>query len=462
MIGYGNSVFLRTALGGGGGGVDPDAQAFITAAAITDPTQQAAINTLVVDLKGYSIWSKMKALYPFVTDNRNLLSFTEDFGNAFWLKYNTSISANAINAPNGTLTADELNEGATSNYHGFKTTLNGLTPNSTWGASISLKYNNRRYVSIGWYINASPYPSFGAIIDTQNKTIVSSSNTLTASIELQSNDWFRVKLTGNIGNYTNDYTFQVSLLDDSLNEIYLGTNKSVYVWGSQIEIGTSVTAYQAITFTPQAFMASQHKFNLKDPRDLDAAFRLVFNGGWTHSSTGATPNGTNAFADTKFNPVTNSLAYNDNHLSYYSRTQTAGATSFYEIGSGNTGNGGTSLFLRRPDSTSAYDCGTASANRLLISPVTDGRGFYVGSGISTNVGYLFKNGVQQQIKNPLTSVSMQGYNYYIGGFNEQNSIIYYSDKQVAFSSIGNGLTTTEMANFYTAVQTFQTTLLRQV
>jgi len=45
---------------------DPDAQAFITAAAITDPTQQAAINTLVVDLKGYSIWTKMKAIYPFV------------------------------------------------------------------------------------------------------------------------------------------------------------------------------------------------------------------------------------------------------------------------------------------------------------------------------------------------------------------------------------------------------------
>jgi len=68
MIGFGNSIFLSTALfsGGGGGGLDPDAQAFITAAAITDPTQQAAINTLVVDLKGYSIWSKFKAIYPMV------------------------------------------------------------------------------------------------------------------------------------------------------------------------------------------------------------------------------------------------------------------------------------------------------------------------------------------------------------------------------------------------------------
>ncbi len=46
--------------------IDPDAQAFITAAAITDPTQQAAINTLVVDLKGYGVWSKMKSIYPYV------------------------------------------------------------------------------------------------------------------------------------------------------------------------------------------------------------------------------------------------------------------------------------------------------------------------------------------------------------------------------------------------------------
>jgi hypothetical protein len=46
--------------------VDADAQAFITAANITDTTQQNAINTLVVDLKGYGVWTKMKAIYPFV------------------------------------------------------------------------------------------------------------------------------------------------------------------------------------------------------------------------------------------------------------------------------------------------------------------------------------------------------------------------------------------------------------
>ena len=46
--------------------VDPDAQAFITAANITDPTQQTAIIQLVTDLKNYNLWTKAPAIYPFV------------------------------------------------------------------------------------------------------------------------------------------------------------------------------------------------------------------------------------------------------------------------------------------------------------------------------------------------------------------------------------------------------------
>jgi hypothetical protein len=46
--------------------MDSDAQAFITAASITDSTQQSAVNTLVTSLKSAGIWTKMKAIYPFV------------------------------------------------------------------------------------------------------------------------------------------------------------------------------------------------------------------------------------------------------------------------------------------------------------------------------------------------------------------------------------------------------------
>ncbi|MGA1049840.1 MAG: hypothetical protein ACO3UU_17695, partial [Minisyncoccia bacterium] len=51
--------------------------------------------------------------------------------------------------------------------------------------------------------------------------------------------------------------------------------------------------------------ATSQKFNLINPADTNAAFRLSFQGGWTHSSTGALPNGTNAYAETYIIPSTN-------------------------------------------------------------------------------------------------------------------------------------------------------------
>lgn len=50
----------------GGGGYDSDAQAFFTAASITDTTQKDAVNQLVLDLKAASVWSSLLAIYPFV------------------------------------------------------------------------------------------------------------------------------------------------------------------------------------------------------------------------------------------------------------------------------------------------------------------------------------------------------------------------------------------------------------
>jgi hypothetical protein len=209
--------------------------------------------------------------------------------------------------------------------------------------------------------------------------------------------------------------------------------------------------------------ATTHKFNLKDPRDLDAAFRLSFVGGWTHSSTGALPNGTNAYANSFFKPLTNGLAYNNNHIAYYSRTINAGLNSlsqFYEVGSGNnTGNNNLSLWTRREANTAGYDSSNFPTNRQTFSN-TDGRGFYIGTAPNTTAKF-FRNGVLRS-SIVASAFSITDFNIYIGGFNEIGGSTYSSQKQVAFSSIGDGLTDTEAANFYTAVQTFQTTLGRNV
>jgi len=53
-------------------------------------------------------------------------------------------------------------------------------------------------------------------------------------------------------------------------------------------------------------------------------------------------------------------------------------------------------------------------------------------------------------------------NTYIGALNQNGSPLFYTTKQCAFASIGDGLIDTEAANLYTAVQAYQTTLSRNV
>jgi hypothetical protein len=244
---------------------DTDAQAFITAAAITDTTQQAAINTLVVDLKGYSIWTKMKAIYPMVG-------------------------------------------------------------------------------------------------------------------------------------------------------------------------GTSST----------------HKWNLKDPRDLDAAYRLVFNGGWTHSSTGALPNGTNAWAN-NYLVAQGTLALNSTHVSAYSRTN----TNILAPAIGNvTGavQGEISMWLNYANATYLR---INSAN-ISSTPNFDSRGMFIGNRVNSTQVNLSIRGTQttfSQNSDTLYSAVMQ-----LGGVSPNN----FDNKQLAFASFGDGLTAQNMTDLTTIVNAFQTALSRNV
>jgi hypothetical protein len=268
MIGFGNSMFLAThgilAKSASGGGVDPDAQAFITAAGITDPTQQSAINTLVVDLKGYSIWTKFKAIYPIV----------------------------------------------------------------------------------------------GGV-------------------------------------------------------------------------------------------ASSHAVNLKTP----GTFNLTFATGWTHSSTGMTPN--NTYADTFLTPST-SLSLNNSHVSYYSRTNVTGQVHI-EMGSSNGLSG--QIIVQYNNNTQRYVAVNNSG--ALVPLLANTTGLLIENRRSSTEIQSYKSGSLVNTK-AVNSVQLGNQKIYLGCWNNNGTAASRSTKQCSFASIGDGLTDTEAANFYTAVQAYQTTLGRQV
>ena len=78
--------------------------------------------------------------------------------------------------------------------------------------------------------------------------------------------------------------------------------------------------------------ATSRKFNLKNPLDTNAAYRLAFAGGITHGPLGFHPNGTNGFADTFINPSLH-LNIEESFFGYYNQDNTSVNTR--EIGASN-------------------------------------------------------------------------------------------------------------------------------
>jgi hypothetical protein len=205
--------------------------------------------------------------------------------------------------------------------------------------------------------------------------------------------------------------------------------------------------------------AAQHKFNLKNPLDTDAAFRLVFNGGWTHSSTGAKPNGTNAWANSFFNPSLHNIA-NSSHMSYYSRTLFADTiTNACEMGCFTAGGAQRNLIFASGNGTSY--CVPNNNNEFIVSFLSNGVGFYLASRTSSTAIMGQRNSTQYT--NTATTARINNI-ISLGASSGPSAGLYgsYSPRESGLTSMGDGLTNTEAANYYTAVQTFQTSLNRQV
>lgn len=207
--------------------------------------------------------------------------------------------------------------------------------------------------------------------------------------------------------------------------------------------------------------AFTHKFNLKDPRDLDVAFRLQYYGGLTHSSTGVLPNGSTGRADTFSNIVGFAGGGENNmHLSFYSRTNSV-AANMCEIGCSD-GFGAEISLLTRLTGDLFYPIMCAGTSYPSVSN-TNSTGFYIGTKRVSALLNGYKNGVK--VINNGTTSDNEPLNRPISIFAQNNGgagITRFSNRESAFATTGEGLTDTDASNLYTLVQAFQTTLGRNV
>ena len=200
--------------------------------------------------------------------------------------------------------------------------------------------------------------------------------------------------------------------------------------------------------------ASSQKWNLKDPRDLDAAYRMTFAGaGWTHSADGVQQSNDNStYGDTNYPQNTN-----DN---------TAGMSMGVYINGGTTAtgydlgclSGGAYAFLIAGYGNNTFYSGYSVSN--TTGAFTMPNGFFVADNNgTTSTGY--RNGASVVSGGGARNLSLS-LSPYLGNDNRGGPAAEATDRRYAFCFMGESLGSTEQSDLYTAVQDFNTTLSREV
>lgn len=201
--------------------------------------------------------------------------------------------------------------------------------------------------------------------------------------------------------------------------------------------------------------ATTHKYNLKDPRDLDAAYRLTFTGTVTHSANGMI--GSTAYGNTYLNPST---VYSTGIMSIgvYLRTNSDGA--FSDIGAKSAGNAYTQIYPKL--SNTFY--GQVNTNNSIAEVVlnnTSSVGWYYAARTASTTTKLQRNST---ITNSASTskLSTNANIYVMAQNNGDGSASVHSARQIAFIWVGDALTDTESGNLYTIIQRYQTALSRNL
>jgi hypothetical protein len=208
--------------------------------------------------------------------------------------------------------------------------------------------------------------------------------------------------------------------------------------------------------------ASTHKWNLKNPLDTDAAFRLVFFGGWTHSANGALPNGTNGYANTFFNISTAFTAASKASVGGYWRTTLPNTGYFFGVNTPLVPSGANTRFWIRHVGVPSKFHYAGGLTVLTDSTVISYSGFSAFSRRSaTDMFAIKKDGTYITLTTSVTT-PFSNENLPLAALIASGVYSTFSNSQLALAYISDDITQAEMTSLRTAVDTFQTTLGRNV
>ena len=200
--------------------------------------------------------------------------------------------------------------------------------------------------------------------------------------------------------------------------------------------------------------ASAHKWNWKDMRDLDAAYRLTYSGTITHSNlNGMKGDGITGWADTKLKLESNISTTGFVSFGFFTNSSTAGALDF-DIGAGNNfGLSSYSYIASRPSNQffgSSYI--GAPYTSVINTPFVKGLYQFTQNGNSES----FINGLKINGSLSTTTNYIVNVNYALMALNESSSIQNFSAKTHGFDFFSSPLTDAESNKLFQIINFSQT------
>jgi hypothetical protein len=408
---------------------DADAYAFLNNRLILDPvnslTQINAVNNLAISLKSENLWNKITAIFPIVSDTINLLSWTEDFQVGNWVRTSgVTVTANNSTAPNGNNNADTI-----------------VIPNN---GSISQAFTSATSQAHTFSIYLRAASNLTVKIGFDNVSVLTTCNVTTS--------WQRFTITHTFIGTTNPQIYNDS-----------GSSVTLIAWGAMAQLGSTATTYQSIGSTPTDKIRSQFGVSLKYHQTNSPMQQIIPELNNTFALTGITSNGINGFIRLGNTGISTILTAGNAHISAYSRSAITPATNLALWGvttTSPTNANALARFTPTPFTVQSAMGGTS----IQTSSFTNTQGLVMASitGYGANLNNIYQNGVLKASSTAPNPSPIPTSTLSFNAYNNNFTTINHASFEIAFISVGQGLTPAEAATFYNIVNTYQTALSRNV